>query len=207
MLRLCLHEIRLNFSTITITFCLFWLYSITIPLLIGFSPEFIYHYHSGLIWMCLLFAFLPERLFQHDFEDGTLELYCLSSCSIQPILISKLFGYWCLKISGILCTFPLLGFVYHFEQSKGICFTMILGSFVFTLICGIHSCLTVGVKSNSWNSLQHFTTLPTLLPLILLCTSIQTEQVNYVALIGFGSLFVWIYWVFVSVTLQNVLSH
>nr|YP_010736355.1 cytochrome b biosynthesis [Zygnema circumcarinatum]QKQ14683.1 cytochrome b biosynthesis [Zygnema circumcarinatum]WEL36328.1 cytochrome b biosynthesis [Zygnema circumcarinatum] len=207
MLQLCLYEIRLNLSTIIMSFCLFLLYSIIIPLLIGFSPEFIYHFYYGLIWLCILFAFLPERLFQQDFEDGTLELYFLSSCSIQPIFISKLLGYWCLKISGILCTFPLLSSVYHFEQSKAICITMILGSLVFTLICGIHSSLTVALQSNSWNSLQHFTTLPTLLPLILLCTYIQTEQVNFLALVGLVSLFVWIYWIFVSITLQNVLSH
>lgn len=207
MLRLCIVDLKLNFATLSVTFCLFFLYIIIIPLLIGFSTDLLYHYHLGIIWMCIVFSFLPERFFHQDFEDGSIELYFLSSCAIQPIFITKLFSYWCLKITGIVLSFPIFSFVYHFEQSKEICITIILGSFVFTLICGIYSCLTVGIKSNTWNSIQHFTALPTLLPLILLCTTIQGDFIQIYALLGFVCLFLWIYWVFVSITFETILSH
>lgn len=207
MVRLCIADFVLNLSTLSITFCLYCLYIIFIPLLIGFSPDLLYHYHLGIIWMCIVFSFLPERFCHQDFEDGSLELYFLSSCYIQPIFITKLFSYWCLKITAILLTFPFVSFVYHFEQSIQFLITMVLGTFVFTVISAIYSALTLGIKSNTWNSIQHFTALPTLLPLILLCTTIQTDCVQLYALVGFVLLFLWIYWVFVSITFRTILSH
>ena len=204
MLRLYFFEILQHRSTVLITFCLFVLYVITVPLMIGLSPELINHFHVGLIWICLLFAFIPERFVQYDFEDGTLEMYFLSTCAIQPILICKILGVWCLKVSGILCTFPILGIVYHFEHYKELALDLLCGSFVFTLICAIHSCLTLGT-GEAWN-LQHLTTLPTLLPFIMLCTSVPDLD-HLVALIGLLSVFLWIFWVFVPLTLYNILSH
>ncbi|KAH9559142.1 hypothetical protein CY35_06G042900, partial [Sphagnum magellanicum] len=88
------------------------------PLMIGFSKNFLCYFHLGSIWICLLPPFLFERSFQNDFEDGSL---------------------------------------------------------VLTLMCGIHFCLALGMTFNSWNNLQNIATLPTLLPLILFCTSIETE--------------------------------
>ena len=205
--QLWFYEIKLNLSTVLTTFCLFLLYVIVIPLFLGLSKELLYYFHLGVIWMCILCAFLPERLFHSDLEDGSLELYSLSSCSIQAILVWKLVGNWCLKISGILCSIPLLSIIYQFELSNMIYLTMIMGSFTFTILCAIHSSLTLGLKTHSWNSLQHLTTLPTLLPLIILCTSIQAGQVHFALLLAYLSLFLWVYWTFVSVTLSNILSN
>jgi heme exporter protein CcmB len=143
-----------------------------------------------------------------DLEDGTLEFYFLSSFPLRPILLSKLLGNWLLKISGILCCYPLLAFFYRFTPSPITCLTLILGSFLFMLICGIHSSLTIGCEQRyDWNSLQYLTTLPTLLPLIMLCTYIQTENFHLFFLIGYLGLYFFIYSIFVSVTLRKVLSQ
>jgi heme exporter protein CcmB len=141
-----------------------------------------------------------------DLQDGTLEFYFLSSFPLQPILFSKLLGNWLLKITGILCCYPLLALFYRFTPSPITCFTLILGSFLFMLICGIHSSLTLGLRASDGNSLQYLTTLPTLLPLIMLCTYIQTEKIHLFFLIGYLGLFFLIYSIFVSVTLRNILS-
>lgn len=191
-------QFLLNWSS---PFYLFLLYLIAIPLLIGLSLEILYHYHLGIIWLCILFSYLPERLFQQDYEDGSLELYFLSSRSLQSLSFIQLISFWLFKISGILLCFPILSHAYNLEQSVLLYVTTILGSFAFTLILGIYSCLTLGIKSGIWNSLQHFTALPPLLPLIILCTSFQIY-----ALIGFVMLFLWIFFVFVSITFETVLG-
>lgn len=207
MAQLWFYEMKLNLSTVASTFCLFLFYIVAIPLFLGFSPELLCYFHLGVIWMCVLYAFLPERLFQLDLEDGTLELYCLSSCPIQSIFTCKLVGNWCLKIGGILLSIPFFSIVYQFELSNMIYFTMILGSFTLTIICALHSSLTLGLKTHSWNSLQHFTTLPTLLPLILLCTSIQTvPEMHFLLLLAYLSLLLWVYCTFISIPLYSVLS-
>lgn len=207
ILRLCVNEIRLNLVTIAITFCLFFFFLITIPLFIGLWQELLFQFHLGIIWTCILFSFLTERFFKMDLQDGTLEFYFLSSFPLKPIFFSKLFGYWLLKITGILCSYPLLAFFYRFTPSPITCFTLILGSLLFMLICGIHSCLTLSINGEHWNSLHYLTTLPTLLPLILLCTYIQTDNFHLLFLIGYLGLFFLIYSIIVSITLRNILSQ
>nr|YP_009755781.1 channel subunit of ABC transporter for cytochrome c1 [Gonatozygon brebissonii]QIQ23059.1 channel subunit of ABC transporter for cytochrome c1 [Gonatozygon brebissonii] len=178
-----------------------------IPLFIGFWPELLYINHLGIIWTSILFSFLSERFYEQDLEDGTLELYFLSAMPSHRIFLSKLFGNWLLKGSGILCSYPLLALIYHFEPSAYVAFTLLLGSFIFMLISGLHSCLTIGLNSNDWNSLQYLTTLPTFLPLIMLCTYIQRcESLHFLFLIGYCSFFFFLSFFLVSLTLRNVLS-
>ncbi len=67
-------------------------------------------------------------------------------------------GCWVLKISGIFLTFPILQLLYQFDQSKINWFTIIIGSLVLTIMCGIHFCWALGMTFNSWNNLQNITT-------------------------------------------------
>nr|WIA66279.1 cytochrome c biogenesis B [Apopellia endiviifolia]WIA66320.1 cytochrome c biogenesis B [Apopellia endiviifolia]WIA66361.1 cytochrome c biogenesis B [Apopellia endiviifolia]WIA66402.1 cytochrome c biogenesis B [Apopellia endiviifolia]WKW95123.1 cytochrome c biogenesis B [Apopellia endiviifolia] len=176
--------------------------------MIGFSKDFLCHFHLGLIRICSLFAFLPERFFQNDFEDGTLELYYLSGYCLQKIPLSKLYGHWVLQISGVSRSFPALQLLYQFDQSKINWFTIIIGSQIFTLMCGIHSRLALGITSNGWNSLQNPTTLPTLLPLIVFCTGayIETEWFHVISLMGYLLLFLFLYPILVSITSSRILA-
>jgi heme exporter protein CcmB len=205
-LKLFYQHISLNFSILITTFSLFLLYIVAMPLMIGFPKDFLSHFHLGLMWICLLFAPLPERFFQNDFEDGTLELYYLSGYCLQKILLSKLYGHWVLQISGVFCSFPVLQLLYQFDQSKMNWFTIIIGSQIFTLMCGIHSCLALGITSNGWNSLQNLTTLPTLLPLIAFCTSIETEWFHVISLMGYLLLFSFLYPILVSIISRTLLA-
>ncbi|CAH8311993.1 unnamed protein product [Eruca vesicaria subsp. sativa] len=64
-----------------------------------------------------------------------------------------------------------------------------LGSLVLTLLCGIHSRSALGITSSSgWNSSQNPTTSPTLLPLTVSRTSIETEWFHVLSSIGYSSL-------------------
>nr|YP_009040966.1 CcmB [Tetraphis pellucida]AGN74208.1 cytochrome c biogenesis B [Tetraphis pellucida]AHG58983.1 cytochrome c biogenesis B [Tetraphis pellucida]AIB08427.1 CcmB [Tetraphis pellucida] len=175
--------------------------------MIGFSKDFLGHFHLGLIWIRSLFSFLPERFLQNDFEDGTLELYCASGYCLQKILLSKLVGHWVLQISGVFCTFPVVQLLYHFDQLKMNWFTLIIGSLVFTLMRGIHSCSALGIISHSWNSLQNLTTLPTLLPSIIFRTSIETEWFHVLLLMGYLLSFLFLYPILVPITLQKLISQ
>lgn len=215
MLIFCFYEIILNYVTITTTFFIFSLYCILIPLILGFWQELLYSFHLGILWTCLLFSFLPERFYVQDHHDGTLELYYLSKLTAGPfsglnlILFSKLFGYWLLKICGILCSYPVLSLFYQFELSLITCFTLIVGSFIFLLVCSLHSCLTLGAqhKVHGQNGLHYLTTLPALLPLILLCNYIQTESTHFLFLIGMAGLYFSILIAFGSHILKNIISH
>jgi heme exporter protein CcmB len=202
MVLLCLYEIRQKRSTLAITGGLCLLYIILIPILLGFSPEVLYLLPLGLIWICILWCFLTERLFQPDLADGTLELYCLSSSSLEAICLSKKSAYWVLKLGGIWCSCPLVAFLYQLEPTLWFGINLMLGSYAVTLICAIHSCFTLGINSNAWNSVQHLTTLPTVLPCVLLCHGTSPNTL----LIGYCGCLLVIYLLCVPASLRHLLS-
>ena len=203
-LKLFYQHILLDLSTLITTFSLFLLYIVAMPLMIGFSKDFLCHFHLGLIWICLLFAFLPERFFQNDFEDGTLELYYLSAYCLPKILLLQLGGHRVIKISRVFFGFPMLQLLYQFGRSGMDRLNILLGSLVLTLLCGIHSRSALGITSSSgWNSSQNPTTSPTLLPLTVSRTSIETEWFHVPLSIGYSSPFVSLFPISVSISLQD----
>nr|QOD41086.1 cytochrome c biogenesis B [Larix sibirica] len=200
-------QIILNLSTL-ISFYPFISYIVVTPLIMGSEKDFSCHSHLGLIWLSLLFSLLPEPFFRSDKEDGTLELYSLSSYCLPKILLLQLVGHWIIRISCVFCSFPMLQLLYQFDRFEMNWLNIILGSLIFTLMCGIHSCLALGITSSSgWNSLQNLTTLPTLLPLIVFCTSIETEWFHVLLLIGYFFLFAFLFPILVSVGLQDSMAE
>jgi heme exporter protein CcmB len=175
------------------------------PFLIGFEKYFLCHSHLGLIWISLLFSFLSEPFSRNEKEDGTLELYYLSAYCLPKILLLQLVGHWVIQISCVFCAFPMLQLLYQFDHFLFVDWLNIsLGSLVLTLLCGIHSCLALGITSSSgWNSLQNLTTLPTSLPSTLSCTSIETEWFHVPLLIGYSFPFVSLFPILVSISLQD----
>lgn len=155
------------FSSTPITsFSSFLSYIVVTPLMLGFEKDFLCHFYLGLIWISLLFSFLSAPFFRNEKEDGTLELYYLSAYCLPKILLLQLVGHRVIQISCVFRGFPMLQLPY--QRSGMDWLNILLGSLVLTLMCGIHSCLALGITSSSgWNSLQNLTTLPTLLPLML----------------------------------------
>lgn len=209
MFLFCFHNIILDLVTTTTTFILFSLYCILIPLVLGFWQELLYTFHLGILWTCLLFSFLPDNLYTIDYSDGTLELFCLSRFSpYNLILFSKLVGYWILKLFGILSSYFLLSFFYQYDPSFPAICTLILGSFIFIFISGLHSSFTVSLeKVEGHNGLHYLICLPALLPLILLCNYIQIEKTHFLFLIGLGGLYLCAFVTFVPYILKSILNR
>lgn len=196
---------KLIFSSTPITsFSLFLLYIVVTPLMLGFEKDFLCHFHLGLIWISLLFSFLSAPFFRNEKEDGTLELYYLSTYCLPKILLLQLVGHWVIQISCVFCGFPMLQLSYQFGRSGMDRLNIPLGSLVLTLLCGIHSRSALGITSSSgWNSSQNPTTSPTLLPLTVSRTSIETEWFHVLSSIGYSSLFVSLFPISVSISLQD----
>jgi len=209
MIRLCILEVLLNFLTLTTTFFLFSFYCVLLPMVLGFWQELLSWFHLGILWTCLLFSFLPEKFFAQDQQDGTLELYYLSRFSpLSLILFSKLLGLWFLKILGILCSYLLLSFFYNFDFSFFTCITLILGSLNFLLVCSFHSCLTIALQNMyAQNGLHYLTTIPSLLPLLLLCNSVQVETGHFFFLFALIVFYFFMFFLFGSQFIKKTLSE
>ena len=196
-----------NFSAL-ISFYPFISYIVVTPLIMGSEKDFSSHFHLGLIRLSLLFYLLPEPFFRSDKEDGTPELYSSRAYCLPEIRLLQLVGHWVLRISCVFRSFPMLQLPYQFDQSEMNWLNIPPGSPIFTLMCGIHSRSALGITSSSdWNSLQNPTTLPTLLPLIVFRTSIETEWFHVPSSIGYSSPFAFLFPIVVSIGSQDSMAE
>lgn len=201
---LCLYNKKIFPSTPITSFSPFLSYIVVTPLILGFEKDFSCHSHLGPIRIPSLFSFPPAPFPRNEKEDGTLELYYLSSYCLPKILLLQLVGHRVIQISCVLCGFPMLQLPYQFGRSGMDRLNIPLGSLVFTLLCGIHSRLALGITSSSgWNSSQNPSTSPTSLPPTVSRTSIETEWFHVLSSIGYSSPFVSLFPIAVSMSLQD----
>lgn len=204
------HKLATQFSNSADTLMyLFVLYLVLIPLLIGFSLEIVYYYHLGILWLCIVFSSLSQRLFEQDYEDGSLELYCLSNCSLELVFLTKLLFVWLTQISTIVVCLPFLSSVYQLEQSFSFYISTLLGSFALSLILGLYSCLLCGIQSTHHyvTNLHHLIALPALVPLVLLCTTVLcNSMMHLVILLSYSVVVLCSVLGFVLITFQALLS-
>ncbi|XP_056683965.1 CcMB (mitochondrion) [Spinacia oleracea] len=199
-----LYHKQIFFSTPITSFSPFLSYIVVTPLMLGFEKDFSCHFHLGPIRIPLLFPFPPAPFLRNEKEDGTLELYYLSAYCLPKILLLQLVGHRVIQISRVFCSFPMLQLLYQFGQSGMDRLNILLGSLVLTLLCGIHSCLALGITSSSgWNSSQNLTTSPTSLPSTVSRTSIETEWFHVLSSIGYFSSFVSLFPISVSISSQD----
>ncbi|KAL1298991.1 hypothetical protein AAHE18_18G073900 [Arachis hypogaea] len=191
-------------STPITSFSPFLSYIVVTPLILGFEKDFSCHSHLGPIRIPPLFSFPPAPFPRNEKEDGTLELYYLSAYCLPKILLLQLVGHRFIQISCVFCGFPMLQLPYQFSRSGMDRLNIPLGSLVFTLLCGIHSRLALGITSSSgWNSSQNPTTSPTSFPPTVSRTSIETEWFHVLSSIGYSSPFVSLFPIAVSMSLQD----
>jgi heme exporter protein B len=67
-----------------------------IPLGIGANPRLLSSVAAGIIWVCAVLAALLslDRLFQTDFDDGSLELLMLGPLPAEAIAFAKILAHW-----------------------------------------------------------------------------------------------------------------
>jgi len=204
-MKLLHQQITSESSTLITTLPPLSLFIVATPSVIGFPKDFSCHFHLGSIWICLLLPPSPERFLQNDFEDGTPDSYHSSGYCLQKTPPSQLVGHRVPQIIGVSRSFPVLQLVYQFDQSGMNWFAIIIGSPISTLMCGIHPRSALGITSR--NSLQHLTSLPTLLPPLVFRTPIETEWFHVSLLMGYLLLFLLLYSFLVPITLRKLIAE
>ncbi|MEM6987868.1 MAG: heme exporter protein CcmB, partial [Pseudomonadota bacterium] len=69
---------------------------VLIPLGVGPEPTTLAKIAGGVIWVAALLAALLslDRLFQADFEDGSLDQLMLSNMALEQIVLAKALAHW-----------------------------------------------------------------------------------------------------------------
>jgi len=104
----------------------------------------------GLLWVVLAISLLAtlDRLFQADFEDGSLDRLWLLPLAFEWVILAKCLGHFLVLTVPLLLAVPLAGLLLNIEASRlpGLLAAMALGTPALVLLGGIGAALAVSVR-------------------------------------------------------------
>ena len=96
------------------------------PLGVGPEPNILARIAPGVIWVAALLASMLslERLFQSDYEDGSLELLALQPMALEATVMAKVAAHWLTTGLPLIVAAPLLALLMKMETEG---FAVLLG--------------------------------------------------------------------------------
>jgi len=147
----------------------FVLATILFPFGVGPEPNVLTRIASGVVWvMALLAAMLSlDRLFQTDFEDGSLDLLFLTPMPLEATVLAKALAHWLTTGLPLIVVAPLLGVMLRLDPAgyPVLIGAMALGTPAISLIGAVGAALTVGARRGG--VLLSLLVLPLLIPVLI----------------------------------------
>lgn len=143
---------------------------ILFPFGVGPEPEVLGRIASGIIWVTALLAALLslDRLFQADYEDGSLEGLALAPLPLELVVLAKVVAHWLVTGLPLAAMAPLLGLFLglHPAGYPALVAGMALGTPTLSLIGAIGAALTLGARRGG--VLLSLLVLPLYIPVLIL---------------------------------------
>lgn len=130
---------------------MFFILTVTLfPLGVGPDLALLSRIGSGVLWVVSLLAALLslDRLFQADYEDGSLELLALAPLPLELTVLAKVLAHWLTTGLPVTLLAPLMGAMLAIEPAAypTLMVAMLLGTPVLSLVGSIGAALTVGIR-------------------------------------------------------------
>ena len=120
------------------------------PLGVGPEQSVLARIAVGVIWVAALLACLLslDRIFQADYEDGTLDQYALSHLPLELIVIGKSLAHWLTTSLPLILITPVLAVLLNMNDAAllPLIYAMLIGTPALSLIGTIGASLTVSLK-------------------------------------------------------------
>ena len=119
---------------------------------LGLGPEagLLSRLGGGLLAVMALLATLLslERLFAHDHEDGSLDLFLTGPAPLWSIVLGKCLAHWCVTGLPLVIAAPLLGLLLQMSPAAivGVTLALTLGTPTLSLVGAIGAGLTIGAR-------------------------------------------------------------
>ena len=176
MMRVCgqivLRDLRLVMRQGLDAFMVLMFFVITVtlfPLGVGPEPNLLGRMGPGVIWVSALLSTMLslDRLFQHDYEDGSLELMLLSPAPLELLVLAKVAAHWLLTGLPLIIASPLLAVFMNMpiEGFGVLLLSMLLGTPVSSFIGAVGGALTLGARRGG--VLVSLLILPLYIPLLI----------------------------------------
>ncbi|HYL50034.1 MAG TPA: heme exporter protein CcmB [Stellaceae bacterium] len=123
---------------------------ILFPFGVGPDPDLMARIAAGVLWVTALLAALLslERLFDADYQDGSLEALSLMPVPLEIQVLAKCAAHWLTTGLPLTIIAPLLALVLHFDAAgyPALIAALLLGTPVLSLIGAIGAALTLGAR-------------------------------------------------------------
>jgi len=196
---LTIRDIRLAWSqggTGTMALSFFLIAAALFPLGVGPEMETLGRIAAGVIWVVALLACLLslDRLFQADYEDGSLDDLMSAPLALTGAVLAKTLAHWIATMLPLIFVSPLLALLLNLPDS-GLFYllvSLLVGSPALSLLGAIGSALTVAIRRGG--VLMSLLVLPLYIPTLIFGVSTVDAAVQsldplpHLALLGAVSL-------------------
>ncbi|MDH5748529.1 MAG: heme exporter protein CcmB [Rhodospirillales bacterium] len=139
------------------------------PFGIGPEPGILARIAPGVIWVAALLASMLslERLFQTDYEDGSLELLSLSPLPLELTVLAKVITHWLTTGVPLIIAAPLLAVLMNLDTDgfAMLLVALILGTPSLSLIGAVGAALILGARRGG--VLLSLLILPLFIPVLI----------------------------------------
>ena len=139
------------------------------PFGIGPEPNLLARIAPGVIWVAALLAAMlsMERLFQSDYEDGSLELLVLTPAPLELTVLGKVLVHWLSTGLPLIIAAPMLAMMMHLPtDAVGVLLgSLALGTPALSLIGAVGAALVLGARRGG--VLLSLLVLPLFIPVLI----------------------------------------
>ena len=163
-------KISLRKKNESIISILFFIFSILIlPLIFQGDLEILKKFLIGIVWFLTLLTiiFSVEKLFENDYEDGTLDQIYISGIPLEIIFLSKSLSIWIITCLPLIILSPLLLLLFNIQTDKllNIFVSLLIGTPILCMVGTVTSALVLGFNKGS--SVISLITLPLYVPVLI----------------------------------------
>ena len=123
---------------------------VLLPLGLGPDQSLLQRIAPGALWIALLLSVLlsADRIFQQDFEDGSLDILAMAPLPLELTALAKAIAHWLTASLPLAVAAPLLGFLINLEPQAiwPLFLAMGLGSASLSLLASVGAAVTVGLR-------------------------------------------------------------
>jgi heme exporter protein B len=123
---------------------------ILFPFGVGPEPELLARIAAGILWVTALLAALLslERLFQADYEDGSLEALALLPLALEAQVLAKCLAHWLVTGLPLTLAAPLLALLLHLDAAGYpiLVLSLLIGTPSLSLVGAVGAALTLGAR-------------------------------------------------------------
>jgi heme exporter protein B len=140
-----------------------------VPFGIGSEPRLLARVGGGVLWIAAVLAVLLalDRLFQADYEDGSLDLLALSPLSLEAIAAAKMTAHWLTTGLPLTILSPVLALLFNLPPRAypALMLSLLIGTPAVSAIGAVAAALTLSIRRGGL--ILPLLVLPLLAPVVI----------------------------------------